>query len=215
MQSKQVDRIRNVSPHVCRDRPTSLKQAEAQKAEQDRLAQLLTEASSKLLVTQSSLSEVEQELQMLQAASVGAASAPLGSSPKVNLSTLSVLVQQCFVAAGVPVPIIEASLLHGMAMGLGISTFAPEAMEVEEDDHLSARSQSPAPGSLGPAGRRTSCGGRSSPYPTGILPDLAKAALAAAFISPGPVGAQAGVQPTQVDPPTQVGGAATGSTPSM
>jgi hypothetical protein len=37
-----------------------LKQAEAQKTEQDRLAQLLTEASSKLLVTQASLSEVEQ-----------------------------------------------------------------------------------------------------------------------------------------------------------
>ena len=133
----------------------------------------------------------------------------------MNLSALSILVQQCFVAAGVPVPKVDATILHGMAMGLGISTLAPVAMEVEEDDHLSARSQSPAPTSFGPAGRKTSSGGRSSPFPTGLLPDLAKAALAATFISPGPVGAQAGVQPTQVDPPTQVGGAATGSTPSM
>ena len=81
-----------------------LKQAEAQKAEQDRLAQLLTEASSKLLVTQASLTEVEQELQMLQAASIGAAPPPVGSPPKVNLSSLAILVQQCFVAAGVVPP---------------------------------------------------------------------------------------------------------------
>ena len=190
-----------------------LKQSEAQKAEQDRLALLLTDASSKLLATQASLSEVEQELQMLQAASVGAASAPLGPSPKVNLSALTILVQQCFVAAGVPVPNVDAAILHGMAMGLGISTLGPEDTEMEEDEHLSARSQSPAPGSWGPAGRRTS-GGRSSPFPTGLLPDLAKAALAATFISPGPVGTQPGVQPTQVDPPSQDGGTASGSTPS-
>jgi hypothetical protein len=105
--------------------------------------------------------------------------------------------------------------LHGMAVGLGISTQPPEAeMEVEEDDHLSARSHSPGPGSLGPSGRRSSGGGRSAPYPTGLLPEIAKAALAATFISPGPVGVQPGVMPTQLDPLTQVGGTATGSTPS-
>ena len=59
---------------------------------------------------------------MLQAASVGAASTPLGPAPKVDLSALAILVQQCFVAAGVPVPNVDATILHGMAMGLGIST---------------------------------------------------------------------------------------------
>jgi hypothetical protein len=192
-----------------------LKQAEAQKAEQDRLAILLTEASTKLLATQASLTEVEQELQMLQAASIGAAPPPVGSSPMVDLSALSILVQQCFVAAGVPPPNVDAAILHGMAVGLGISTQPPEIdMDAEEDDLRSARSNSPGPGSLGPSGRRTSGSGRSAPYPTGLIPDLAKAALAASFITPGPAGLHAGVLPTQLDTQSQLGGTASGSTPS-
>jgi hypothetical protein len=147
---------------------------------------------------------------MLQAASVGLPPLPVGTAPKVNLSALAILVQQCFVAAGVTPPAVDATILHGMAVGLGISTQEPDSGMEEDEDHQSARSQSPGPsGSLGPAGRRFSGGGRSSPYPSGLIPASTKAALAAAFISPGPVG----VPPTQVDSPTQLGASAGGSTP--
>jgi hypothetical protein len=129
-----------------------LKQAEAQQIELYRLAQLLAEASSKLLVTHASLSVVEQKLQALQVAAIWISPVPLVPSPKVNLSALALLVQQCFVVAGVQPPNVDATILHGMAVGLGITTQAPDAgMETEADEHLSARSRSPDPaGSLGP-----------------------------------------------------------------
>ena len=60
----------------------------------------------------------------------------------MNISALVILVQQCFVAAGVVPPNVDATILHGMAIGLGISTQAPDAsMDAEDDDHLSARSR--------------------------------------------------------------------------
>ena len=195
-----------------------LKQAETQLAEQDRLSALLTEASSKLLATQANLSEVEQELHMLQTVSVGAQPAPGGQGPKVDLAALTILVQQCFVAAGVQVPNVDATVLHGMAVGLGFSMHAPDAgMDGEEDSLPAGRSLSP-----GLVARRASGSGRFAPYPSGLLPDLAKVALATSFQAAGLVGAQpvagAGSQPvagpTQVDPLTQVGGAAP-TTPSI
>ena len=153
---------------------------------------------------------------MLQTVSVGAVPAPQGHGPKVDLAAFTVLVQQCFVAAGVPVPNVDASVLHGVAVGLGISMQAPDAgMDGEVDEHLSARSHSPCPGSVGPSARRASGSGRSAPYPSGLLPDLAKAALAATFLSPGQVGTQPVVTSTHIDSPTQEGGPVSGTTPSM
>jgi hypothetical protein len=191
-----------------------LKQSEVQKAEQDRLTALLADASSKFLVTQASLSEVEQELQALQAAATSVPPMPRPSSPTVDLSALTVLIQQCFVAAGVQPYIVDAGILYGMAAGLGISTKAPDAEMAEEEDdgRLSARSRSPDPSaSMGHQARRSTSGARSSPYPAGASSaESAKAALASAFISP----ASAGVKPTQVDPPSQVGATPDGTTPS-
>jgi hypothetical protein len=190
-----------------------LKQSEVQKAEQDRLTALLTEASSKLLVTQASLSEVEQELQALQAAATSAPPVQLPATSAVDLSALTLLVQQCFIAAGAQPYLVDAGMLHGMAAGLGISTKVPDAEMAEEDDgHVSARSRSPDPSaSLGHQARRSSSGARVSPYPAGASSaESAKAALASAFISPAPAGAMA----TQVDPPTQVGATPVGTTPS-
>ena len=63
---------------------------------------------------------------------------------------------------------VDAAILQGMAVGLGISTQTLDAgMETEDDGQLSARSRSPDPaGSLGPLPGRLSTGGsRSSPYP--------------------------------------------------
>jgi hypothetical protein len=189
-----------------------LKQSEVQKAEQDRLTTLLADASSKFLVTQASLSEVEQELQALQAAATSVPPVPRTAAPTVDLSALTILVQQCFVAAGVQPYIVDSSILYGMAAGLGIPTKAPDAdMGDEDDGRLSARSRSPDPaGSLGPQPRRSASGARSSPYPAGASSaESAKAALASAFISP----ASAGVKATQLDPSSQVGATADGSTP--
>jgi hypothetical protein len=190
-----------------------LKQSEVQKAEQDRLTALLADASSKFLVTQASLSEVEQELQALQAAATTAPPVQRPSTATVDLSALTLLVQQCFVAAGVQPYIVDSGILYGMAAGLGISTKAPDAemAEEEDDSRLSARSRSPDPSaSLGHQARRSTSGARSAPYPAGVSSaESAKAALASAFISP----ASAGAKPTQLDPSSQVGASADGATP--
>jgi hypothetical protein len=190
-----------------------LKQAESQKAEQDRLTTLLADASSKFLVTQTSLSEVEQELQALQAAATLAPPVHVPVTTSVDLTALTNLVQQCFIAAGMQPFIVDSNMLHGMAAGLGISTKIPDAeMEEEDDSRLSARSRSPdPPASLGHQARRSSSGARSSPYPAGASSaESAKAALASAFITPAP----SGVKPTQLDPSSQEGAPPAGPTPT-
>jgi hypothetical protein len=186
-----------------------LKQSEIQKTEQDRLTALLADASSKFLVTQASLSEVEQELQALQAAATAAPPVQTPATTTVNLEALTNLVQQCFIAAGMQPYIVDATVLNGMAAGLGITTKVPAAA-MEEDD-LSVRSRSPEPSaSLGHQPRRSTSGVRSSPYGASSA-ESAKAALAANFISP----VSTGVGPTQVDPSSQTGATPDGITPSV
>jgi hypothetical protein len=165
------------------------------------------------LVTQTSLSEVEQELQALQAAATLAPPPQVPVTTSVDLAALTTLVQQCFIAAGMQPFIVDSNMLHGMAVGLGISTKIPDAeMEEEDESRLSARSRSPdPPASLGHQARRSSSGARSSPYPAGASSaESAKAALASAFITPAPSGGKA----TQLDPSSQEGAPPAGPTPT-